>query len=54
MAAQVARLMTELGRSGDGAGRSGDGVEISREKSRGPADTKWGVKPDDEIVEALE
>jgi hypothetical protein len=61
MAAQVARLMTELGRSGDGAGRSGDGagrsgdgVEISREKSRGPADMKWGVKPDDEIVEALE
>jgi hypothetical protein len=47
MAAQVARLMTELG-------RSGDGVEISREKSRGPADMKWGVKPDDEIVEALE
>jgi hypothetical protein len=31
MAAQVARLMTELGRSGDGARRSGDGVEISRE-----------------------
>ena len=46
--------MTELGRSGDGAGRSGDGVEISREKSRGPADVKWGVEPDDEIVEALE
>jgi hypothetical protein len=46
--------MTELGRSGDGAGRSGDGVEVSREKSRGPADMKWGVKPDDEIVEALE
>ena len=57
MAAQVARLMTELGRSGDGAGRSGngvDGVEMSRGQSRGPADMKWGVKPDDEIVEALE
>ena len=49
--------MTELGRSGDGAGRSGngvDGVEMSRGQSRGPTDMKWGVKPDDEIVEALE